>query len=197
MGRHREFDLGRALETALSLFWQKGYEGTSFGDLTEATGVARPGLYAAFGNKEALFHRALDLYDEKYLGFMRDALDESTSFKVVQSILEGSVELHTMFSAHPGCLGITGALACSDEAESVRTELIRRRAVSQMALRRKLEEFQRRGDLPSSADCTALAAFVMAVSQGTAVQAKAGASKKVLDGLIRHALSSWPKVDRR
>jgi AcrR family transcriptional regulator len=192
MGRSREFDVDEALNVALSLFWQKGYEGTSLEDLTTATGVARPGLYAAFGNKEALFHRALDLYEAKYLGFMRDALDESTSLKVVERILLGSVDLHTMYSAHPGCLGLTGALAGSDEAESVRRELVRRRRVSQLALRTRLEHFQREGELPSTADCAALAAFVMAVSQGTAVQAKGGASKKGLEGIVRHVLSTWP-----
>ncbi|MGI4812191.1 MAG: TetR/AcrR family transcriptional regulator, partial [Janthinobacterium lividum] len=84
MGRHRQFDEGEALEAALSVFWQKGYEGASFEDLTQATGVARPGLYSAFGNKEALFIKALDLYDAKYMGFMNEALSEPTSLKVVE-----------------------------------------------------------------------------------------------------------------
>lgn len=63
MGRRRQFDEREALGTALSVFWQKGYEGASIEDLTKATGVARPGLYAAFGNKERLFRKALDLYE--------------------------------------------------------------------------------------------------------------------------------------
>jgi AcrR family transcriptional regulator len=192
MGRHREFDIDEVLNVALSLFWQKGYEGTSLEDLTTATGVARPGLYAAFGNKKALFLRVLELYEATHMGFMRDALEEATSFKVVQRILQGSVELHTTHPAHPGCLGVTGALAGSDQAEPVRRELIRRRVALQLALRRRLEQSQREGDLPPSADCTALAAFVMTVSQGMAVQAKAGASRKSLRGIVQHVLSTWP-----
>lgn len=61
------------------VFWQKGYEGTSFEDLTQATGVARPGLYSAFGNKKEFFAKALNLYDAKYMRFMSEALNEPTS----------------------------------------------------------------------------------------------------------------------
>lgn len=193
MGRHREFDESEALDAALSVFWQKGYEGASFDDLTKATGVARPGLYAAFGNKEAIFRKALDLYGAKYTGFMADALNEPTSLKVVEHILLGSANLHTMDSTHPGCLGLNGALACSENAEPIRRELIRRRAATQLALRRRLERAQRDGDLPPSVNCAILASFVMAVSQGMAVQAKAGASKKALECLAEHVLTTWPK----
>ncbi len=192
MGRHREFDVDKALNAALSVFWQKGYEGTSFDDLTKATGVARPGLYSAFGNKEALFRRTLDLYDAKYMGFMREALDEPTSCKVVERILRGSADLHTLDAAHPGCLGINGAMACSEDAEPIRQELIRRRDATQRALLLRLQRAQREGDLPLTADGEALAAFVMAVSQGMAVQAKSGASRKDLEGMVSHVLSTWP-----
>ncbi len=196
MGRHRQFVEIEALDAALSVFWRKGYEGASFDDLTRATGVARPGLYTAFGNKEALFRKALDLYDAKYMGFIAEALNEPTSFQVVERILRGSASLQTMSSAHLGCLGMNGALACSDDAEPIRRELIRRRAATQLALRRRLERAQREGELPSSADCAVLASFIMAVTQGMAVQAKAGASKRTLEGLVDYALSTWPGARR-
>lgn len=75
MGRPREFDLGEALEAALRVFWSKGYEGTSYIDLTKACGVEKPALYSAFGNKEALFKRVVSVYIEQYQSFMSDALD--------------------------------------------------------------------------------------------------------------------------
>ena len=74
MGRHREFDVEKALDAALCVFWRKGYEGASYADLTEATGVERPALYSAFGNKEALFRRALARYYERYLDYLPEAL---------------------------------------------------------------------------------------------------------------------------
>ncbi len=95
MGRHREFDIDKALDAALSVFWQKGYEGTSLEDLSHVTGVARPGLYSAFGNKEALFRKALDRYDAKYMTFMSEALGEPKVRDVVRRILEGSLEVQT------------------------------------------------------------------------------------------------------
>lgn len=192
MGRHREFDADQALDAALSLFWQKGYEGTSLDDLTKATGVARPGLYAAFGNKEALFHRALDRYDARYMGFMKEALDEPTSRAVIERILRGSADVQTRHAASRGCLGVNGALACSDDAEPIRQELIRRRSVTEAALRRRLERARKEADLPASADCAMLASLVMTVAQGMAVQAKAGATRKTLDNMIEHVLATWP-----
>ena len=64
-GRPREFDVDEALDRALQVFWRKGYEGASLPDLTEAMGINRPSLYAAFGNKEELFRKALDRYAER------------------------------------------------------------------------------------------------------------------------------------
>ncbi len=64
MGRPRVFDVDEALDRALRVFWRKGYEGASLSDLTKAMRINRPSLYAAFGNKEALFRRALDRYAE-------------------------------------------------------------------------------------------------------------------------------------
>ncbi len=196
MGRHREFDMDEALDAALSVFWQKGYEGTSFEDLTNATGVARPGLYAAFGNKESLFLRALDRYDAKYMAFMSEALNEPKSRDVVRRILEGSVGVQTLRSTTRGCLGLNGALACSDEGEPIRKELIRRRNATEAALRARLERAKQEGDLPRSADCGMLAGYVMAVNQGLAVQAKAGAPKTKLVAIVQHVLATWPSSER-
>src|SRR3982751_2569462 len=78
-GRPREFDVDEALAAALRVFWAKGYEGASLSDLTEAMGITRPSLYAAFGNKEALFHKALELYEREKLAYIGEALQAPTS----------------------------------------------------------------------------------------------------------------------
>ncbi|CAJ0992282.1 hypothetical protein SODG_006273 [Sodalis praecaptivus] len=100
MGRHREFDVERALDAALCVFWRKGYEGATYADLTEATGVERPALYSAFGNKEALFRRALDRYYDRYMAFIPEALQRSTAREVAAHILYCSAELNTRFPDH-------------------------------------------------------------------------------------------------
>jgi AcrR family transcriptional regulator len=192
MGRHREFDVEKALEAALCVFWRKGYEGASYADLTEATGVERPALYSAFGNKEALFRQALDRYYERYLDFIPKALQLPTSRDVAAHILYSSIDLNTRYPNHTGCLGINGALAVSDEAEPVRKALIDARAAGETQLRERFERAKADGDLPETAKSDALAAYVMAVSHGMAVQAKAGFSRDILEAVAEQALSTWP-----
>lgn len=192
MGRHREFDAEKVLDAALCVFWRKGYEGASYADLTEATGVERPALYSAFGNKEALFRKALARYDERYLNYIPEALQLPTTRQVVARILQKTVDLNTRYPDHMGCLGINGALAGSDEAEPVRQALIDFRAAGEAQLRERFERAKAEGDLPETAKPDALAAFVLAVSHGMAVQAKAGFSREMLEAVAEQALSTWP-----
>src|SRR5205085_3973098 len=91
-GRPREFCVDQALAAALRVFWSKGYEGASLTDLTDAMGITRPSLYAAFGNKEALFRKALDLYESEKLQYTRLALDQPTARAVAEHIMRGALE---------------------------------------------------------------------------------------------------------
>src|SRR6478735_12078018 len=109
-GRPREFDVEEALAAALRVFWTKGYEGSSLTDLTEAMGITRPSLYAAFGNKEELFKRALDLYESEKLAYVRSALDAPSARGVAQRLLEGTIQNIT--SDCPGCLGVIASVSC-------------------------------------------------------------------------------------
>ena len=192
MGRHREFDVEKVLDSALCLFWRKGYEGTSYADLTEAAGVERPALYSAFGNKEALFRKALDRYSERYLDYLPVALKLPTSREVAAHILYKAIELNTRFPDHTGCLGINGAMAGSDETEPVRQALIDFRAAGQADIQERFERAKAEGDLPETASPETLAAFILAMTHGMAVQAKAGFSREMLNAIADQALSTWP-----
>ncbi|WP_191060081.1 TetR/AcrR family transcriptional regulator [Geminicoccus harenae] len=192
MGRRREFDVEKALDAVLCVFWRKGYEGASYTDLTEAAGVERPALYAAFGNKEALFRRALARYYERYLSYIPEALQLPTAREVAAHILYSAIDLNTRYPAHTGCLGINGVLAGSEDAEPVRQALIDARAAGEAQLRERFERARAEGDLPATARPDALAAFVMAVLHGMAVQAKAGFSRDKLETVAEQALVTWP-----
>jgi len=192
MGRNREFDVDQALDAALCVFWRKGYEGTSYTDLTQATGVERPALYSAFGNKEALFRRVLAHYYEHFQDFFPAALELPTSREVVAHIFRSAAELHTRYPDRKGCLYVHGALAGSDDAEPIRLALIDARSDGEAWLRDRFERAKQGGDLPETANCAALAAFVMAVLHGMAVQAKAGISRDMLEAVAEQALSTWP-----
>src|SRR3954463_10083608 len=127
MGRPRSFDVDRALEAALAVFWRKGFEGTSLPDLTEAMGINRPSLYAAFGNKEALFRKALDRYAQGPAQYVNEALNAPTARQVVQQLLDGVIEMATDKRNPRGCLMVQAALSCGENAECIRNELAARR----------------------------------------------------------------------
>src|SRR5438094_4748444 len=112
VGRPRAFDVDEALDQALRIFWRKGYAGASLPDLTRAMGINRPSLYAAFGNKEMLFRKALDRYAEGPAAYVCEALREPTARAVVERLLRGAIKLLTDPSNPGGCLAVHGALAC-------------------------------------------------------------------------------------
>src|SRR5205809_2994773 len=113
-GRPRAFDLDQALDQALEVFWKKGYEGASLPDLTKAMGINRPSLYAAFGNKEALFRKALDRYNEGPACHVHEALGEPSARRVVERMLCGSIDLITSSKNPRGCFMVQAALACGE-----------------------------------------------------------------------------------
>jgi AcrR family transcriptional regulator len=180
MGRHREFRLDDALDAALQVFWSKGYEGTSFTDLVNATNVARPGLYSAFGNKEALFYKVLDRYQDRHLRFMSDALELPTASEVIKATLYGCAKIQTQPSNPKGCLVVNSAIVSSDEGEAIRYELAKRRDQCESALKARLQRAKTAGDLDEDYKPADLARYVMTVVQGMSIQAKAGASRKQL-----------------
>jgi AcrR family transcriptional regulator len=192
VGRPRGFNTDQVLESALKVFWRKGYEGTTLPDLTKAMGINRPSLYAAFGNKEALFRKVLDRYAEGPAAYVREALEEPTARRVAERLLLGAVDLVTNPRNPGGCLAVHGALACGDEAQSIRRELIARRTKREAALRRRLQRAKSEGDLPTGASPADLARFITTVVQGMAIQAASGATRKDLRRVAKMALAAWP-----
>lgn len=192
-GRPRAFDTDEALERAMRVFWQRGYEGASVGELTESMGVNRPSLYAAFGGKEELFLRVLDRYDEGPSSFVREALEEPTARAVVRRLLRGAAEMHTDPRTPPGCLMVHGALSCGAGTDSIRRELNSRRAAVETALRKRLLRAKVEGDLRADANPADLARYVMTVVRGMAVQATGGASRAELLRVVQTALRAWPE----
>lgn len=192
LGRPRAFDVDRALDQALQVFWSKGYEGASLTDLTSAMGINRPSLYAAFGNKEELFRKALDRYAEGPAAYVNGALDEPTARGVVERLL-GSIADSLSNPCNPrGCLMVQGALSCSDTAEPIRQELIARRAVSQDQLRQRFERALAEGDLPAGTDPADLARYVTTIAHGMSIQAAGGAGRDELRRVVEIALRAWP-----
>ncbi|HEY2659504.1 MAG TPA: TetR/AcrR family transcriptional regulator [Caulobacteraceae bacterium] len=191
-GRPREFCVDEALSAALRVFWSKGYEGASLTDLTDAMGITRPSLYAAFGNKEALFRKTLDLYEHEKLAYMEAALEEPTARGVAERLLRGALEMQTSGSDPRGCLGVISSVACGAEAQSIKAEVLLRKASSDAALLRRMQVAKQEGDLPDLIEPEGLVRYLTAVIQGLCVQAGSGASPQDLERLVDTTLELWP-----
>ncbi|KAF0222250.1 MAG: transcriptional regulator [bacterium] len=192
VGRPREFDIDKALESALQVFWSKGYEGASLEDLTKAMGINRPSLYSAFGNKEELFRKALDRYFENRGVVIEKALNEPTARAVVEALLFEFANSQTDPTHPPGCLAVQGALVSGDDADCIRQELISRRLSTEQALCSRFERAKLEGDLPADIEPADLARYVATLSQGMSVQAASGASCEQLRKVVELALRIWP-----
>ncbi|MDB5459788.1 MAG: TetR family transcriptional regulator [Caulobacteraceae bacterium] len=192
VGRPREFDKEDALAAALKVFWRKGYEAASLSDLTDAMGITRPSLYCAFGNKEELFKKALDLYEREKLAFIDQALAKPTAYEAVECLLLKGADAQCDPET-PGCMGVNSVLACGGIAsESVREELVRRRLGIETKLRERFERAKLDGDIRADCDTCSLTAYVLALAQGLALQASAGLCLKDLRNVVALALQAWP-----
>ena len=192
LGRPRSFDIDGALDRALQVFWRRGYEGASLSDLTKAVGVNRPSLYAAFGDKEALFRKALDRYLNGPAAYTQEALKEPTARAVVERLLRGAADLNTAPRNPGGCLTVQGALACGEAGDSIRQELAACRASGEAALRRRFQRAKSEGDLPATVNPADLARYVATIVYGMAVQAAGGASRDKLQHVVDMALRTLP-----
>jgi AcrR family transcriptional regulator len=147
------------LDRALEVFWARGYEGATLPALTQAMGINRPSLYAAFGNKEELFRKALDRYQTGPQSFLGEALAKPTARAMTEAVLSGFIKMLRGRDTVRGCLIVCGALACGEEAEPVRLEPAQLRQAAVTALRERFERAVQDGDLPARTDCATLARY--------------------------------------
>jgi AcrR family transcriptional regulator len=194
IGRPREFDAEEALQKAMVVFWEQGYEGASLTDLTERMGISRKSMYAAFGNKEELFRKALQRYSEGTVSYAVEALQAATAREVAERFLAGSVRANTQPGCPAGCLGVQGARAVGEPGRVARDILTEWRAGGQGLLRDRFQRAVEEGDLPADADPDLIARYVMTIANGMAVQAAGGAAREDLQRVADAALRNWPPV---
>jgi AcrR family transcriptional regulator len=192
MGRPREFDLDEALDQALGVFWRNGYEGSSIAELTQAMGISPPSLYAAFGNKERLFRKAIDRYVALHAGFWDEARKASTGRGMVQHLLRETVDFLTAECNPRGCLLVRSAVGCSEASEEIRQEVTARRSQGEAWLRERLEQAKADGEVPQDFDPADYARYIMTVLEGMSLRAAAGATRGELEKVAEMTLRSWP-----
>lgn len=192
MGRPRKFDIDEALDRAVLVFWRLGYERTTLTDLCDAMHINRPSLYAAFGTKEELFHRALDRYANGPRAYEADALALPTAREVAEALLRGAVERQTGVDTPHGCLAVLGATTHPDTESPVARALIDARAAGEIAVCERFARAKLDGDLPDDADPAELAAYIRTVIYGMTVKAAGGATRTELERVVELALTAWP-----
>jgi AcrR family transcriptional regulator len=179
----------------MEVFWARGYEGASLGELTEAMGINKPSLYAAFGCKEALFREAVALYDALESAPIQRALDEApTARAAVEASLRHNARAYSRPDQPRGCMVVLASLLGTPENEIVRQFLKENRALGEAALRRRIERGFAEGDVPARADARRIAAFYTTVTQGLSVQARDGASTEALETIVDAAMSAWDRL---
>jgi len=193
-GRPREFCVDHALAEALRVFWTKGYEGASLTDLTEAMGITRPSLYAAFGNKESLFRKALDLYEREKMAYLNEGLAQPTARQVAETMLRGALENVAGEGEPHGCMRVIASVACGPAAQSLHDEIIQRTDIFKQMMVSRFERAKDEGDLPAHIDALGLTGVLVAWLQGISIQANQGIERKDLERLIDTALVLWPSA---
>jgi len=191
-GRPRSFDREAALAAAMEVFRQRGFEGASLAELTEAMGINPPSLYAAFGDKERLFVEAL----ERYVAARGDACpygDEPTARGAIERLLTYIAEDLTA-SGHPrGCLMMLAAATAGSGCPAIQATLARHRAEARTRLRERIQRGIDEGDVRADIDAGALADFYATVIAGMATQAREGASRRSLLAAVSHAMAAFPE----
>jgi AcrR family transcriptional regulator len=192
MGRPRSFAKNEALEAAMRLFWEKGYEGSTLADLTEAMGINRSSMYATFGDKQALFRLAIARYADGPAAYVREALEQPTVRAVVKALLRGALELLTDPSHPRGCLSLQGALACGSPAEPMKHAMIEWRKQGEAEIQKRLQRARKEGDLAKDVDPGDLARYISTVVTGLGIQSANGATRAEMTRLVDMVLRSMP-----
>ena len=189
------FDRAVALQVALKLFWERGYEGTSFDELLAAMGISPSSFYNSFGSKEALYCEATRTYlewaGEWFFAILHDpSTDTRTAFAL---LFEATAEEFTRRGDHPlGCMISLAATHGPPEMKKLRDMMAEHRAFSESAMAARIRKGVADGDVPEDTECDMLAAYYSAVARGLAVQARDGATREKLAEIGHLAMRAWP-----
>jgi len=187
-GRPRAYDPAQALARAAATFWKAGYAGTSLDDLSEATGMNRPSLYAAFGDKRDLYLKTLEHYREESRGLARAALADDPPLKVfLKRFYDRALELY-LDDGPRGCYSIGTAATVAAVDDQVRAFLADSMRSTDSFLKHQIEKAKQRGEIAQEADPAALAYLASGTLHTLAVRARAGLPRKELDALADAAI---------
>ena len=192
-GRPKTFDREEALEAAMLLFWERGFEQTSVDEVAEAMGIRTSSLYSSFGDKEALFLAAVDHYRTGDGSYYDTAVNEGKTAKEgFAKLLESAASEMTRPGRPKGCMVTLALPTCSPRYQELQRELDRLRDLSTGIWLNRLKEAVRSKEIPESTDLELLAAYFRTTLCGMSLQARTGASEETLLAIGKLALQVWP-----
>jgi AcrR family transcriptional regulator len=192
-GRPKSFDRAVALQQAMKLFWERGYEGASLDDLTAAMGISPSSFYNSFGSKERLYQEATEAYmacaSKWFAGELQADTDAKTAFR---RLLIAAAREFTQNDLPTGCMISLAGTHVPPALTCMRDAMAGHRWAAQSAMAARIQRGVDEGDVPKDTDVGALAAFYSALSRGMAVQARDGASRERLLEIAELGMRAWP-----
>lgn len=170
------------------LFWERGFEGTSMADLTQAMGLNPSSIYAAFGDKHALFSLAVRRYLSREAQYATKALEEPTLEKVVRALFDNTVAFLTTPGHPPTCMTLAGAMGSSIDAAPARDLMTEIRKQNEVAIRERLLQAKKSGELPRKINVGDYTRYLSSLLAGLSIQAANGSTKAELKRTARMAL---------
>lgn len=195
-GRPKVFDREAALDKAMTLFWQHGYEATSLSDLVEATGAKAPTLYAEFTNKEGLFRAVLDRYIARFAAKHEAQLfcEEKSVKSALEDYFTAVATCFTSKDTPAGCFMINTSATLASASRDIAHTVKSRHAMQEQTLIRFLQQRQARGEIPPQSNVQHLAEYLNCILQGMSISAREGASCEKLMQITRTTLQLWPEL---
>lgn len=191
-GRPKCFDEQEALQKAMLLFWEYGYEATSISDLTYALKITAPSLYSSFGDKSQLFHRCLEYYLEHEACPIERIFQEAKTAKVaIELYLYENVKKLVQEHKPTGCMLVVATMNCSEQNHDIQNELLLKRQKTKQKIFERLTQGVAEGDLSKESNLLEMTDFYSTVIQGLTLQARDGLGREELNQIVRHSMKSW------
>ncbi|WP_151982009.1 TetR/AcrR family transcriptional regulator [Acinetobacter guerrae] len=196
-GRPKCFNEESALQKAMLLFWEHGYEATSINDLTQALEITAPSLYSSFGDKTALFYKSIDYYLAHEACPIEPIFTQARTAKIAFELyLYDNIKRLMQPNKPKGCMLVTAAMNGSDQSQDVQHNLLEKRLATKQKLCERLQQGVKDGDLSAHAPIATMTDFYCTVIQGLTVQARDGAKVDELNHVVEHAMKAWDLFDQ-
>jgi len=190
MARTKDFDEDEVLKKAITLFWHKGYNGTSMQDLVDALGISRSSLYDTYDDKHTLFIKALDSYKRSAADKMQNIIDHSASAKdAIKLLLEMTTGDLIRDQQHKGCFLVNAAVEVAPHDKEVSNIICQNDQQIEGFFYDAIKKGQNSGEISNKQDARALARFIVNTVKGLRVSAKAVTDRGIFDDITKLTLS--------